>query len=201
MDPDRTAGRRNEGISCYSASLCIAVGSKEGASRYWKLEYGLTKSSGALAVPSGGASLELRSVSCTSSSAGTAVGAYYYEGKEWKSLVERWDGTTWSLATPANPTGATSATLESVSCNSASACTAVGNFKEATGNRKPLAETWNGSSWSVKSVPNPGDAVGNVKLRAVSCLSASSCFAVGNYVSAEFSSQEKSLAETWNGTN
>src|SRR6516165_4781305 len=43
--------------------------------------------------------------------------------------------------------------LASASCNSATACTAVGYRTASTGTVVPLAETWNGQVWSVEAIP------------------------------------------------
>ena len=42
------------------------------------------------------------------------------------TLAEVWDGSTWTVQSTPNPTGATSGSLYGVSCTSATACTAVG---------------------------------------------------------------------------
>jgi hypothetical protein len=57
-------------------------------------------------------------VSCTSSTACTAVGSGFYDG----ALAERWDGSRWSPQTVGDSSGA----LTSVSCSTATRCTAVG---------------------------------------------------------------------------
>jgi hypothetical protein len=87
---------------------------------------------------------------------------------------------TWSIVP--SPT-TTSGTLSSVACTSASNCTAVGFYGSGVG--QTLIEQWNGTAWSV--VPSPNTS-GNQGLSAVSCVSASACFAVG------------SLVEQWDGT-
>ncbi len=67
-----------------------------------------------------------------------------------------------------------------VACTSSSACTAVGY---SIGSASPfarmtLAETWNGTSWSIQPTPNPA-ATGNM-LNGVSCVTAGPCVAVGS---------------------
>jgi hypothetical protein len=76
--------------------------------------------------------------------------------------------------------------LNAVSCVSASACTAVGYHNGAT-EAGTLAESWNGTTWSV--VPSPAKGV----LDGVSCVSAGACVAVGRFTGG-------TLAESWNGT-
>src|SRR5262249_36515521 len=71
-----------------------------------------------------------------------------------------------------------------------------GNYTES-GTVKTLAETWNGTSWSIATTPNPASATSS-QLNSVACTSASLCSAVGNYTK---SGTVKPLAATWNGTS
>jgi hypothetical protein len=72
-----------------------------------------------------------------------------------------------------NPAGAADSLLRGVSCTSARACVAVGTEVTPAGAILPLAERWNGRSWTLIP-PAPGGP-----LAAVSCSSASACTAVG----------------------
>jgi hypothetical protein len=102
----------------------------------------------------------LNGVSCAAAANCTAVGEYYRTGTGPQSaLVERWDGTAWR-AGPSPGRGRRS-TLESVSCPSATSCTAVGS----------LIIGWNGVSWKVERWSSP--------FASVSCAAPSSCMAVG----------------------
>src|SRR5262249_47740377 len=94
------------------------------------------------------------------------------------------------VASPAPP--GSFSLLESVSCNTATSCFAVGADLD-TG--KALVEHWNGSAWKVVSVPSP-PAQDLVELTSVSCASASSCYAVGE--TQKFDTQT-ALIEHWNG--
>jgi hypothetical protein len=64
--------------------------------------------------------------------------------------------------------------LNSVSCSSSSACTAVGDSRSATGAYGAVVERWGGSGWTLSRLP--GGAGG---LSAVSCLSSVTCTALG----------------------
>jgi hypothetical protein len=59
-----------------------------------------------------------------------------------------------------------------------------------------LAERWNGTAWTVQRTPNPAGSFAS-SLLGVSCTSASSCTAVGQYLA---STSNLTLAEVWNGT-
>jgi hypothetical protein len=96
---------------------------------------------------------------------------------------------TWALQAPVNPAGFTSALLASVWCASASDCIAVGDYQNSSDAYGALAEQWNGSKWSLQSPYSPTDG----QLYGISCVSASSCEAVGSDSAGE-------LAEDWNGS-
>jgi len=81
--------------------------------------------------PTGATSSGLSSVSCSSSTRCFAVG-YYSKGLVFKTLVERWNGTRWSIVSSPNPTGATSSGLSSVSCSSSTRCFAVGSYDKGS---------------------------------------------------------------------
>jgi hypothetical protein len=58
-----------------------------------------------------------------------------------------------------------------------------------------LAERWNGSAWQVQPTPNPS---ASTELLGVSCTTADTCTAVGNYYTTIDTSF--TLAEHWNGS-
>jgi hypothetical protein len=60
-----------------------------------------------------------------------------------------------------------------------------------------LAERWNGRKWVVQPTPNPSGNQDS-ELAGVSCPSATSCTAAGDYDNR--SSTDVTLAEHWNGT-
>jgi hypothetical protein len=79
-------------------------------------------------------------------------------------------------------TSASVVQLQSVSCSSSRACTAVGTVTLETDqvatSRSVFAERWNGSAWSVEQIPVP-PSLGAPVLSGVSCPSSRACFAVG----------------------
>ena len=90
--------------------------------------------------------------------------------------------------------------LESVSCPSATACTAVGSNISTGGIHVTLAERWNGTTWQRQPTPNPAvDVSFNVApdLTGVSCPAASFCEAAGRYNLTSFN--QVGLTEGWNG--
>jgi hypothetical protein len=119
----------------------------------------------------------LNGVSCTSSTACFAVGEYFANRVPDKTLIERWNGTAWSIVPSANPIGG--GVLNAVSCTSATFCMAVGVHRlTKTSYSSAVAERWNGKTWSIVAIPG---AVHH-DLLSVSCTSATYCFAVGDVV-------------------
>jgi hypothetical protein len=129
-------------------------------------------------------------VSCTSATACTAVGSYLTEEDAHEPLAEAWDGTTWVFQ--ATPALNDLSSLRDVSCTSASACVAVGQaaVQPEENETTPLAEAWDGTAWTVLTVPEPAH---DGSLGGVSCTSATACAAVGG-------SEAGALAEHWDGT-
>jgi hypothetical protein len=186
------------GVSCISASACTAVGTNVNNSgayvtlaEAWNGTVWIVQ---AVPNPSGSYS-QLNGVSCTSASACTAVGSAVNNSGITVTLAEAWNGTTWTIQTTPNPTGAIDSELDGVSCISATACTAVGNSTDGAGTATTLAEVWNGSVWTVQATPNLTGATAST-LQGVSCTSATTCTAVGTSTD----SVGVTLAEAWNGT-
>jgi hypothetical protein len=190
------------GVSCISSTSCAAVGSYEISSfqlvalaEQWN---GTAWSIKSTPNPAGAQSTALSGLSCTSSTACTAVGAYKNSSSKWLPFAEVWNGTEWTIQTMPGPVGAETSTLESVSCTSSAACTAVGNYYYYGGKniRATLVERWNGTEWAIQSSRNPGTTYS--RLSGISCISSTECIATGSYVTG--SETEATLAERWDGT-
>ena len=148
-----------EGVSCPATTACIAVGTAGTASSTALVTAPLAEewTGGtwtALTVPDPGASgdlVELNSVSCLSATNCMAVGDDQNGAVTADTTVAaQWNGTTWAIV--ATPSPATFSALLSVSCTSATFCSAVGvSSATATGAASPLAEVWNGSTWSLQT--------------------------------------------------
>jgi hypothetical protein len=135
----------------------------------------------------------LLSVSCPSVTSCTAVG----RGRA--PLAERWDGTRWTIEPVPFPAGSSNAQPRAVSCASSTSCTAVGLYYEPQNdNELPLAEHWNGTSWTVQHIPLPAGAY-DADLTGVACPGATQCVAVGHYNDLTTGGGVP-FAEWWNGT-
>jgi hypothetical protein len=186
-----------DAVSCVSAGSCVAVGiaGNSPAVPLAEVWNGTAWSMRPPAVGQGDSGLA--GVSCTSASNCIGVGFGGVTSGGQGPLAERWNGTSWSIQPVPLPAGAARAFLNSVSCTSASACIAVGSSLDSASNNSPLAERWDGTSWSIQQTRAPAGGQA-VILNGVSCPSATSCTAVGSY---QASGVPFTLAETWDGNS
>jgi hypothetical protein len=186
-----------EAVTCLSAKKCTAVGAaRSGAlAENWNG----AKWAREPAPPSPGTNALLSAVSCTSATACTAVGSYTPKSRKETSLTlaERWNGKAWKYEPTPNPAGTSLAELVGVSCSSVTTCVAVGEVDTKSKPQLMLAEGWNGKKWVLEPTPEPTGVVVS-SLASVSCSSATSCVAVGEYDSTRLPGPFV-LAEGWNG--
>jgi hypothetical protein len=192
------------GMSCLSATSCLAVGfgtyptasitEKPIAERWdgsvWTVQVGV--------VPVGSSRALFNSVSCISTTQCSVVGEYSSPGSSTPdtALAEVWIfGSGWHRHPVPSPSGATAASLNSVVCSAASACTAVGYYVSSTSQVLPLVETWNGRVWTAQSAPGTG------QLNALACTGAAPCMAVGCDSSTIGCAGGPPLVELWDGTS
>ena len=123
-----------------------------------------------------------------------AVGSYTNTGEYAQTLVEHWNGTSWSVIPGANVPN-TNNELYGVVAFGPNNVWAVGYWGNAASGFSTLVEHWNGSTWSVVSSPNP---LGDNFLSAVSATGANDIWAVGGYSAG---SQTSTLIEHWNGNS
>ena len=189
-------------VACPSSSQCTAVGSYKNSSNVtvtlaerWNGSSWATQST---PNPAGSLGSALLSDACPSTTLCTAVGYYHNSGNVTVPLAMRWNGSSWTVQTAPMPAGAQSSVLADVACSSSSLCTAVGYTVNGAGVTVPLAERWNGTSWSMQPTPNPSGATA-AALSGVACPSSTVCTAVGYDVNS--SGATVSLAERWNGSS
>jgi streptogramin lyase len=166
-------------VSCASTSSCVAVTGQEGLALVrWN---GSTWAQQTVAAPPTGPNgATLKDISCQGSVC-TVVGASSVNGHS-APLVERWNGTQWSVQPATDPVGiveeTTSSSLEGISCPSAGACTAVG-VRTTASETQPLIEGWDGTDWSLQPTAVPSGVSGSA-LGKVSCTGGFECLAVGS---------------------
>jgi hypothetical protein len=176
-------------VSCVTARSCITVGSSNGAAlaEAWN---GTAWTTVTVPEPAGAANVNLNSVSCPAANSCTAVGTYADSTGSEQILAEAWNGNTWSIESTSSPAGGTGIGLFSVSCSASAACVAVGDYHDPTLGEQTLAESWNGSAWTIDPTVSPTNFS---SLSSVSCVSATACTATGN-------ASGSTLAEAWNGS-
>jgi hypothetical protein len=191
-----------DSVSCVSVTHCVLAG----------VVYDRVGESSLLAAWNGKALSTMKAtasfpafmdgVSCASAKSCVAVGTWF-TGPADLGYYGLWNGRIWKGARvlpqpktmPVSNPGA-------VSCATPASCLAVGYFRVPVKGNYPnqaLAEVFNGKSWTQLSVPAVAGAA-DAGFSAVSCLSATSCVAVG---AADYGTPPKysisALTGFWNG--
>jgi hypothetical protein len=197
-NPNPSSNDALSSVSCTSANDCIAVGyALKGSNIDQTLVEEWNGQSWAVS-PSpdqGTISNALSGVSCTSAVDCVAVGSTG-GGATASTLIESFDGSTWSIVPSPDP-GTLFNTLNGVSCVSATSCVAVGYDYSGSEILQTLTESFDGSDWSVVSSPDVGTSYN--ALEAVSCVSMTSCMAVGQETDDAGSYQ--TLTESFDGSD
>ena len=173
-------------VSCTSSTACVAVGSYFGTldQEHPFVEQGAGSSWTATIPPVPTDSLgqpessTLDAVSCATAIACQAVGTVAGSSVV-QPLVESYGGVIPHWADTALTTGEPSSSLSGVSCVSATACTAVGSFLDATDVTHSLVEMLDtAGTWEPTTGLDPS-GTSSSSLAAVACPS-SECVAVGD---------------------
>ena len=138
----------------------------------------------------------LMEVSAGSAASAWAVG-YAGGAGTFRTMVQRWNGSRWAVVPSPNvsPLDNVLAGVDTVSADDA---WAVGYANRVTPRgvfHRALIEHWNGSTWRV--VPAPPAGTADTDLWAVTALSATNVWAVGNENVGRFTFRP--LVEHWNG--
>ncbi len=137
----------------------------------------------------------LNGVSCVGPAFCVAAGQTQVSGND-APLVERYNGTTWSIVPVPMPSGGNGAYFTGISCTGPAFCAAVGvQFPGAF--QQNFAEVWNGTVWSITATPDRS-ATANGSLAGVSCVSAAYCLAVGGDAA---SGVDETVVQRWNGSS
>ncbi|MBV8992781.1 MAG: hypothetical protein JO287_03545, partial [Pseudonocardiales bacterium] len=143
---------------------------------------------------------QLNADTCVDDTHCWAVGSQGNTGSRYQTLIEQWNGTSWSVDSSGNENNGTNLYtnfLQGVSCVSSTDCWAVGTFVNAsTGFEEPLWEQWNGATWTASTFL-VGVAT-NYWLDGVSCVDAHDCWAVGYKQSG--TGPDTTWVEQWNGS-
>jgi hypothetical protein len=195
-------------VSCPTVGTCFAVGgsytsSGEGVTLVerwhngtWTIQHRPKKAHAS--------DIHLQDVSCSSTTACTAVGYFAGAPRGEGTLVERWNGQRWVVQASPNPPNP-APSLDGVSCRNRTTCMAVGYFSVVTSispsgryhyKYSTLAELWDGHRWTLQRPPNPAKGTGP-GLDGVACPTLSGCFSAGHYYPAKHHNAIWPLAERW----
>ena len=197
--PGAAYGHLND-VSCPTASVCFAVGGQDSngvVGKFIERWNGSKWSVAATSKPAGAGSSTFTAVQCVSTVSCVAVGQYNTPGRV-KTMIQRWDGHTWAIQPSPNVAASPISSLAGVHCTSAASCFAVGVSYASTATsaaQSTLIERWDGATWSIAPSPNQPFA-NDSSLAGVSCVNATSCFAVGNY---DTNTLTNTLVEHWDG--
>jgi hypothetical protein len=182
--PTGAALSKLNGVSCSSASLCLAVGDYEDdqvGDRFalaaewdgqdWQ-RLGVPK-------PEGAKETVLSGVFCNSGGTCVAVGGYTDSSGVQKALAMIWNGFKWTIANVPTPAGGTVPKLSEVACATATECRAAGSYVNSSSQLKSLVAAWNGSAWSAETPAGPAGAT-STSLSGIDCVT-TMCVAVGTY--------------------
>jgi hypothetical protein len=188
-------------VTCTSATDCWAVGLFRNDSgieqtfiEHWNgTLWTITSSPNTSATQNN----SLEAVTCASGTDCWAGGTFENGSGVNQTLIERWNGTSWSVFTSANTSATQNNFLHGVTCVASGDCWAVGHYVDASGVAQTLTEHWNGAAWARVSSPNTSTR-DNV-LKSVSCTSTSNCKAIGYSTNA--GGFKQTLTERWDGAN
>ncbi len=213
LTPQPGSAAALEGVFCTSAASCWAVGyfERNGAWLNEALRWDGHRWSRITTPDPGGTASgdtsELFGVRCTSPRNCWAVGFYERNGISELDEAIHWNGKSWSLVATPTPAGTLSGDfneLLDVACTSPDSCWADGEYgsDSATGEAiENQALHWNGRTWSLVTIPDPGDNAtdGISALSAIRCTTPRNCWAIGSYGSIAPGGALFNEALHWNG--
>jgi hypothetical protein len=150
-----------QGISCPTATQCVAVGNTEDNTRY-RLYHAFAEvwTSGKWRISTlRGSDSAFMGASCPARNHCFASGYTFPSGGQVaRPLIESWNGRIWTTLHPVQTSAPNVGdSLLHVSCATQSHCEAVGfSFDPSVRNSdQTLAEIWNGHRWTLQTTPNP----------------------------------------------
>jgi hypothetical protein len=181
-------------IACPSAGNCAAVGQYNDSSGHtqglllsetagkWARGVEATKPAVTGSFVMG---MSLESVACASVGNCTAVGNYDDSFGQAQGLLLSETSGQWVRGNKASlPAGGNNARLVSVACSSAGNCSAVGNYRNSSGQQRGVLLSETSGKWAggVDATPPRGaPSNGGVTVNSVACPATGDCNAVGQY--------------------
>ncbi len=141
-----------------------------------------------LPLPVGGAtnSFQPLAISCASTTQCAGGGRYRSTTGQSLGALVTLSGKSWFADSAPLPAGAAAnpeAAVASVSCPTAGACFAGGEYRTGSGSDQAMVLAWAAGTWSAITAPLPANASPNpdAAVYAMTCRSPSWCIAVGQY--------------------
>ncbi|MDQ3929970.1 MAG: S-layer homology domain-containing protein, partial [Chloroflexota bacterium] len=127
-----------------------------------------------------------------------AAGYYINDFGISQTLVQHWDGETWSLVDSPNAGPLLDNRLTAIDASGPNDVRAVGYYYNDMAVAQTLTMHWNGTAWSIVSSPNVGER--DNFLYSVTIIAPNDAWAVGAYaIMGGYQLVFKSLALHWNG--
>ena len=205
--PEKAAFSKLNGVSCSSASFCLAVGDfeddQEGETFALAAEWdGDDWQRLGVPKPSGAKEATLSGIFCSGGGTCAAVGRYVDSTGVQKALAMTWNGVKWTIASVPTPTGGTLPELAKIACATATECRAAGSYVNSSSQLKSLVVAWSGSTWSAETPVGPSGATAT-SLSGIDCVT-TMCMAVGSYTDSAGVQQPLALLRsggTWSVTS
>lgn len=192
-----------------SVDVRVVVGSRKSAvSRTDRYTYTASPYAiSALPLPSGDSTDEVGPISCGAVGSCAAAGTDFGDEDDVIDFLATLSGGTWSRTEEPLPDDATEvdegayAGSVALSCPSAGSCIAVSDYKIGSFATYGVIDTLANGTWTAVTAPLPANAHSenpDVSLGAVTCLSSTSCRAVGDYI--DNTDEQDPLVETLSGS-
>jgi len=197
------------GVACPSVGSCVAVGlyaeGSDASAGFTDTLSGGTWMPGTVPLPGAadGQAAALAGISCRAPGNCVAVGTYTNRSGQPVYLAETLSGGTWTAATlplpadaaasqKANPQQEPPLQANTVACQAAGSCVALGTYQADTGAVDGAIDTLSGGTWTAARAPLPPEAATSkqkLSFRASVCPASGDCVAVGTYTAQNGSTQ------------
>ena len=148
--PQSAAAGSLQGVTCPTATNCVAVGAYRYGSTPGQPFVGRSNGTSWDLVPAPAptdvadqkyATGRLLGVACATAAKCFGVGNYD-DGVHKRTLIEQWDGARWTIVSRLRPSSATSSVLSDVTCPTTTTCLAVGAWRSADGRNRSFVARW-----------------------------------------------------------
>jgi hypothetical protein len=190
------ASAQLDAVTCASSGFCEAVGSYQDSSgnvqtmALTRLPTGAWRQAAEVASPPGAAGNPdafMTGVACTAPGSCVAVGNYSVSSSRFAAMGAIESRGVWHRATqiftPRNAIPSTFTAISSISCPANGACIGVGEYAVSAIQSRAMSVTESngrfGRAVEITTLPTGGSVHPSTYLQGVSCVSATSCLAVG----------------------